>query len=153
HVQPVSILQSWLQPSPSFVLPSSHSSPGNFRPSPHTAVHEPPAHFGSMVHVGEQPSNGRRLPSSHCSLPSTTPSPHVVWWHTLPVPAQPVCTLHCASQPWFVPFCAPMSHCSLPAITPSPHCLATHGRPGFGHVQPISTWQLDEQPSLLLVLP
>src|SRR5439155_6027991 len=71
-----SSLQLWSQPSPSCTLPSSHSSPGspaaggNTRPSPHTAVHAPPVHTGSLVQVGEHLSNGIRLPSSHCSLPS-----------------------------------------------------------------------------------
>src|SRR5580692_1947420 len=83
QLQPVSIMQVELQPSPETVFPSSHCSPGNTRPSPHTAVHVPPEQCGSIVHVGEQPSYGMRLPSSHCSSPSALPSPHFVTWHTL----------------------------------------------------------------------
>ena len=56
HVKPVSSAQALLQPSPETVLPSSHASCGNLRPSPHTAVHVPPEHCVSLVHVGEQPS-------------------------------------------------------------------------------------------------
>src|SRR5512138_3910096 len=78
HVKPGSILQVDEHPSPSFLLPSSHSSLGNLRPSPHTAVHAPPAHVGSIVHVGEHPSYGIWLRSSHCSWPSMMPSPQTV---------------------------------------------------------------------------
>src|SRR5580700_4722019 len=82
QLHPDSIVQVELQPSPEVVLPSSHCSPGNTSPSPHTAVHVPPVQCGSMVHVGEQPSYGMVLPSSHSSEPSLMPSPHVVLWQT-----------------------------------------------------------------------
>src|SRR6185437_7714970 len=111
------------------LLPSSHSSDGNLSPSPHTAVQVPPAHWGSMVQVGEQPSYGIRLPSSHCSKPSLTPSPHTVWWHmeTGGVPmftqAHPGSSWQLALQPSpLVLF--PSSHCSVPATIPSPHVFA-----------------------------
>src|SRR5580693_9041299 len=83
QLNPVSVssVHVALHPSPDFVLPSSHCSPGNTRPSPQMPVQPPaPLHFGSIVHVGEQPSYGIKLPSSHCSKPSLIPSPHLVLW-------------------------------------------------------------------------
>jgi len=56
QLKPGSSLHCDEHPSPSWRLPSSHSSFGNLRPSPHTAVQVPPVHLGSMVQVGEQPS-------------------------------------------------------------------------------------------------
>src|SRR6478736_375677 len=82
QVKPASTVHVSEQPSPLVVLPSSHASCGNFRPSPHTAEHVPPEHCGSSVQVGEQPSYGIRLPSSHCSKPSLTESPQVVLLQT-----------------------------------------------------------------------
>src|SRR5580692_10457317 len=81
QVQPFSIWQVELQPSPETVFPSSHCSPVSMIPSPQTAVrlHLPPEHFGSRVQVGEQPSYGMRFPSSHSSVPSTMPLPHTVF--------------------------------------------------------------------------
>src|SRR5512140_3035249 len=97
------MVQFGLHPSPAMVLPSSHSSCGNFSPSPHTAVHVPPWQCGSTVHVGEQPSYGIRLPSSHGSQPSLMPSPHVVAWQTDFVPtftqANPGSSVHVALHP------------------------------------------------------
>src|SRR5678815_311505 len=78
QLKPVSSLQPDEQPSPFWRLPSSHSSCGNLRPSPHTAVQVPRSHTGSTAQLGEQPSYGTRLWSSHCSLPSGMPSPHTV---------------------------------------------------------------------------
>src|SRR6185437_15238369 len=127
HVQPVffSRWQVLSQPSPEVVLPSSHSSVPNFRPSPQTAVQVPPWQWGSLVQVGEQPSYGMKFPSSHCSKPSGTPSPHTVLWQTdlagVPVAtqAQPCSSLQSALQPSFgVLF--PSSHWSLPSTTPLP---------------------------------
>src|ERR1700722_7222982 len=102
---PVSSVQVELQPSPETVLPSSHCSCGNLRPSPQTAVQVPPLQDGSTVHVGEHPSNGIRLPSSHCSEPSLTPSPQRVGWQTemgaggVEAQAKPGSILHVALQP------------------------------------------------------
>src|SRR5215468_5348550 len=152
QVKPVSSLQSWEHPSPSWTLPSSHSSCGNLRPSPHTAVHSPLSHLGSIMQVAEQPSNGIRLPSSHCSLPSFTLSPHTVARHTLPGHTKPGCTVHVAEQPRFRPLFGPRSHCSLPRTLPSPQS-GMQGRAAFGHTQPSSTMQVAEQPSLGSLLP
>src|SRR5260221_350420 len=122
QLQPVSIVQVELQPSPDSVLPSSHCSCGNFRPSPHTAVHVPPLQRGSTPHQGEQPSYGLRLPSSHCSKPCTRRSPHTSveehgapgTWHTKngsrrhvelqPSPPMPLPSSHCSPSPaWITP--------------------------------------------------
>src|SRR5262249_1131711 len=100
----VSILQSWLQPSPSLTLPSSHGSCANLKPSPQTAVHWPPVHLGSMRQNGEHPSYGTRLPSSHCSYPSMSfcGSPQTVLWQTAGLAvlhAQPCSGMHVGPQP------------------------------------------------------
>jgi hypothetical protein len=47
QVQPASTVQIDEQPSPSAVLPSSHSSPSTM-PSPQVEVHAPPVQFGSF---------------------------------------------------------------------------------------------------------
>src|SRR5262249_23664464 len=59
------------QPSPSVVLPSSHSSPTSTTLSPHDSRRQNP----------EQPSPPTLLPSSHCSPASM-----------MPLPQSPVCT-------------------------------------------------------------
>src|SRR5580693_8507756 len=132
QLHPVSIVQVELQPSPEAVFPSSHCSPGNTSPSPHTAVHVPPEQCGSIVHVGEHPSYGMVFPSSHSSSPSLVPSPQVVWWQAdagggdgFAMHAQPGSILQVELHP-AVPSVLPTSHCSLPATIPSPHSLATH---------------------------
>ena len=67
----VSTKQAALQPSPAVALPSSHSSPPIFRPSPQrAALHTPPAaqaQPGSTWHTGVQPSPAAVLPSSQAS--------------------------------------------------------------------------------------
>src|SRR5262249_3965119 len=67
HSQPASTLQAVLQPSPPFVLPSSHCSPDCTTPSPQRG----------NVQSRLQPSVSTRLPSSHCSGSCRTPSPQV----------------------------------------------------------------------------
>src|SRR5450432_313514 len=118
---PVSSVHVELQPSPDVKLPSSHASCGNLSPSPHTGVHCPPAHFGSMVQVGEQPSYGIRLWSSHCSKPSNVESPQTVPWQTVVplvvVHANPGSSLRVELHPSLEPM-LPSSHCSLPAMMP-----------------------------------
>src|SRR6478609_6220280 len=86
QVKPPSFLQVDEQPSPSLVLPSSHSSPMS-RPSPHSEVQPVSVHFGSVWQVEEQPSNGMVLPSSQLSAPSFLPSPHFVGEQTLGWPS------------------------------------------------------------------
>src|SRR6188768_3445508 len=86
HVKPPSFLQSCEQPSPSLVLPSSHSSLMS-RPSPHSEVQPVPVHLGSVWQVEEQPSKGTALPSSQLSAPSFLPSPHLVGEQTLGWPS------------------------------------------------------------------
>src|SRR4051812_13237312 len=54
------------------------------------------------------------------------------------------------------PVLLPSSHSSPSAVVSllSPHQpMSRHIIPGVGHAYPRSTWQLDEQPSLLLRLP
>src|SRR6266481_6423932 len=113
-----------LQPSPSVVLPSSHSSP--------SFTHSMPSPQRSILHV-EQPSHGVSLPSSHSSpqSASTMPSPHLgsslheslQSWHA----GVPAWVSH--SSPWFghtmpspqrsiLQFGEQPSHCSL---LPSSH--------------------------------
>jgi hypothetical protein len=88
HVQPVSIWQVALHPSPETALPSSHSSPVSTMPSPHLIwMHLPPVGApasdgvsghcqpGSVWQVDEQPSPDVVLPSSQVSPGSTTPLP------------------------------------------------------------------------------
>src|SRR6266404_2019122 len=92
----VGSLHSLLQPSPSVVLPSSHSSP--------SFTHSMPSPQRSILHV-EQPSHGVSLPSSHSSpqSASTMPSPHLgsslheslQSWHA----GVPAMVSH--SSPWF----------------------------------------------------
>src|SRR5215813_13793933 len=55
------------QPSPLWVLPSSHCSAPSRKPLPHKEVAQAP----------EQESPSRVLPSSHCSNGSREPLPHV----------------------------------------------------------------------------
>src|SRR3954469_14428195 len=47
----------------------------------------------------------------------------------------------------------PSSQVSVPARMLSPHCLATHGMFCAVHFQPLSSWQLLEQPSPPFGLP
>src|SRR5688572_13530765 len=86
QLKPFSLVQLDEQPSPSAVLPSSHSSL-MIRPSPQSDVQDSPAQSGSVRHSDEQPSNGASLPSSQLSAPSTTPLPHSASVHTLGSPS------------------------------------------------------------------
>src|ERR1019366_9374351 len=140
HPVPVSTVQVALQPSPGVVFPSSQPSCGNFSPSPHTAVHVPPLHLGSIAQVGEQPSYGIRFPSSHCSEPSLMPSPHWVTWQTdfggVPVEthANAGSTLHVALQP-SPEVVFPSSQWSLPSPFPFPQSPSrVHGAFAVGQV-------------------
>src|SRR6187402_2956728 len=80
QVQPASLRQAELQPSPEMVLPSSHSSvpPASNMPSPQAETQPvvvPRAEqFGSTSQNGLQPSPMLLLPSSHFSPSSLTPS-------------------------------------------------------------------------------
>ena len=87
YVHPSSTSHVLEHPSPSTLLPSSHSSTKYDRtPSPHVGRHvssEPPSspvqlYPHSTVQEGEHPSYQLRFPSSHFSLPARTPSPHLV---------------------------------------------------------------------------
>src|SRR5262245_10210394 len=100
HMKPASNMQADEQPSPSFVLPSSHSS-SSTRPSPHCEVQGPPLQLGSAWQVFEQPSRGMSLPSSPTSAPSFLPSPQVVGVHTLGMPSHlnPSSSLQRLEQP------------------------------------------------------
>jgi hypothetical protein len=85
-VNPGSIWQVALHPSPETTFPSSHCSPLFTEPSPQRGttffvqgrpgtVHEYP---GSTWHIAEQPSPSTTLPSSQASVPSMIPSPHFI---------------------------------------------------------------------------
>jgi len=69
QIQPVSIWQLALQPSPGTVPPSSHSSVPPIPPSPqtlHTEGSPVQVHPDSTWQPGSQPSPGVVPPSSHC---------------------------------------------------------------------------------------
>src|SRR6478609_794645 len=155
HVKPPSFLQVEEQPSPSLVLPSSHSSLIK-RPSPHSEVQPVPVHLGSVWHVEEQPSNGTALPSSQLSAPSFFPSPHFVGEQVLGWPShlKPTSNLQLAEQP-SPAVVLPSSHCSEEPTILSPQITSSwHGLPGGLHEKP--GWvakQLPRQPSLSLRLP
>src|SRR5579871_3221914 len=130
------------QPSPETVLPSSHSSPASTLPFPQTVeqavvVPAPPAEHvpelerqvGSLVQVFEHP------------VPSPLKRPFG--------PVQPLGS--------FVGS-VPQSHDSPAPTTPSPQTARVHlpacGADGVpGQVAPGSRWQVEEQPSPLLVFP
>src|SRR3954467_11051125 len=111
HSKPASFLQDAEQPSPSLVLPSSHSSPIK-SPSPHSEVQPSPVQVGSVWQVDEQPSKGTALPSSQLSAPSFLASPQTVGVQTLGWPShlKPTSNLQVAEQP------------SPAALLPSSHC-------------------------------
>src|SRR5260221_10799793 len=95
HLKPGSTLHVPEQPSPSTVLPSSHSWPfalsmASSNPSPQAVAHAPPAagQTGSRRQKGEQPSPVAVLPSSHCSEPSLTLFPQTDVVHVVG-PLQP----------------------------------------------------------------
>src|SRR4030095_7044991 len=155
HMNPGSILQSFVQPSPSTLLPSSQASLTTM-PSPQRDMHEPVLQSGSFWQAAEQPSNGRALPSSHPSAPSTFLSPQVVCEHVLGLPLHfhPSSILQVAEQP--SPAVAlPSSPSSGSTATPSPHrAMRWHGCPEGVQEYPGSTVrQLAAQPSSAAVLP
>ena len=95
-------MQSAQQPSPEAALPSSHSSSGSLRPSPHgEAQPEVPTQTGSARQSALQPSPPKTLPSSHDSSPSRTLSPQTVGWQGGPGvgQAEPGSTRHASLQP------------------------------------------------------
>src|SRR2546422_962689 len=135
--KPGSSAQVALQPSPELVLPSSHASPGNFTPSPQTAVHVPPVHFGSTSHCGEQPSFGVMLPSSQSSSPATTPSPHPAATHAAPTTGHfhPGSRTHYGLHPSFGA-ALPSSHVSPFSTTEFPHTTFVFEPSGVGPESP-----------------
>src|SRR6188768_2997198 len=71
HRKPVSTLQLASQPSPGFLLPSSHSSLPTWMPSPQATLGVPSAaNVGSFWHTPLQPSPYTALPSSQPSSAS-----------------------------------------------------------------------------------
>src|SRR5262245_9899749 len=170
-------VQSLLQPSHSFWLPSSHCSLIWTTPSPQNSVRQveeqpsfevtlPSSHCSpqsifpsphSTRQKLEQPSQSVRLPSSHCSPGSRLPLPHVaggISWQSFVQVADPV---------------GPSSHCSPGSSSPLPQrsilhdgehewpavtLLPSHSSPGssspFPHPGGV---QLLSQESPLVVLP
>src|SRR5262245_40981742 len=135
HMNPLSTMQVGEQPSPASLLPSSQSSPISMLPLPQVVEQAcvTPAEVrqvGSFVQVLEQP----------VASPKNRPFG----------PLQPVGY----GPSLFVPQSPP----SFPSFMPLPQMAALHipgaGPPGadFGQVEPGSTWQADEQPSLSAVL-
>src|SRR5262249_31307445 len=94
-----------LQPSPSLVLPSSHTSPASRSTMPLP-------HFSSDRQSREQPSPPLVLPSSQISPGSRTPLPHFSIWQLglQPSPGRML----------------PSSHCSPESTRPLPHGLSRH---------------------------
>lgn len=121
RVRGYSFLHALEQPSPDFVLPSSHSSPAWRRPLPQMPTQtlgEPlQTEANSTLHLLSQPSPSSVFASSHFSLVATTPSPqterHRVGW--APLQLKPVSIMHVLEQPSF-PSALPSSHCSLPEM-------------------------------------
>ena len=156
-MNPGSILQAAVHPSPSTLLPSSHASLTTM-PSPQRDMHEPfvaVLQSGSFWQSAEQPSNGSALPSSHPSAPSTFLSPQVVCEHVLGLPLHfhPSSILQVAEQP--SPAVAlPSSHSSGNTTTPSPQrAMRWQGCPGGVHENPGSTVrQSAAQPSSAVVV-
>ena len=100
--QKPSSVQNRPQPSPSTVLPSSHSSRQPLIPSPQTS--------GSQLQSAAQPSPGVVLPSSQASVPGvSTPLPQIS-------------KRQLGSQPSPMTVLA-SSHCSPGCVVPSPHSL------------------------------
>src|SRR5690606_252375 len=132
--KPGSFLQVDEQPSPSLVLPSSHSS-SMTRPSPQSEVQPSGVQVGSVWQNDEQPSNGVSLPSSQLSAPSCLPSPHTVRLHALGAPShlKPSSKLQRGEQPSPASR-LPSSHCSEEPRMLSPHTTSSwHGWPGGLH--------------------
>ena len=142
---PASISHKELQPSPSFVLPSSHSSdPSTKILSPHvtaqvlglvalTTAHVYPH---STVQLSEHPSPDKLFPSSqkegvNNSSPNTFPSPQtsfpVIHAHTPMLQVEfehtnPASTIQSSAHPSKVNS-FPSSHSSYPTRNPSPHVV------------------------------
>src|SRR6185436_4103413 len=157
HMNPGSILQPAVQPSPSTLLPSSHASLTTM-PSPQRDMHAPFAavlQSGSFWQVAEQPSNGSALPSSQPSAPSTFLSPQVVCEHVLGLPLhfQPISILQVSEQPSPAVVLS-SSHSSGSTATPSPQrAMRWQGCPAGVQENPGSTVrQLAAQPSSAVVL-
>ena len=135
--------QSAEQPSPEVVLPSSHSSSGSLRPSPHGEVQPMvPWHTGSDRQSAVQPSPPITLPSSQDSLPSLIASPQTVGWHSVfgVGQANPGSTRQMSLQP-SPGVMLPSSQVSRPRSMPSPH-TGRQRAPPAGQVQPGSSWQI-----------
>ena len=131
QVYPSSTLHDDEQPSWSFRLPSSQSSPVSRLPFPQLVAHswvDPvpfvPRQMGSLVQVFEQP------------VPSPLNRPFG--------PVQPV---------GMVLGSLPQSQDSPVSLIPFPHFATLQSLPGVGQSAPGSTWQVTEQPSPLRVLP
>src|SRR4051812_3849080 len=160
HMNPPSSVQSFAQPSPESLLPSSHCSPVSTAPLPQVIAHawflpELSRQLGSFVQVFEQPLASPKnrpfgplqpvgtfagsVPQSQPSLPSFTPLPQTVPMHLPGAGAPdvvfgqvaPGSTWQTAEQP-SPSVLLPSSHCSPPTIMLSPQA-ATQGRPGTRH--------------------
>jgi hypothetical protein len=158
QVQPGSIVQPLLQPSPSLVSLSSHSSSCAWMPSPQVELHELGSALQlkphSTMHVDEHPSLDSEAPSSHCSLTDTSPLPHSSLHEDCPQAA----ALHshpCSIvQPLLQP--SPLSvslssHASSCARMPSPQVELHELGAELLQLKPHSTVHVVEQPSSLIV--
>mmetsp|Transcript_22892 Transcript_22892/g.56527 ORF Transcript_22892/g.56527 Transcript_22892/m.56527 type:complete len:330 (-) Transcript_22892:2091-3080(-) len=142
QVQPVSVWQASLHPSPLMRLPSSHCSEPFRRPSAHTGSQSNPGvgqdQPDSIIQPSVQPSPVFRLPSSHCSLPFQRPSPHTdAQGDPCVEHVHPVSMLQESLHPSPLKR-LPSSHCSLPFTRPSPQ-IGVHGDPGVMHCHPVSS--------------
>ena len=149
QVQPVSIVQVELQPSPAMVLPSSHCLLRELeavaadrgaraaralrldRAGRRAAVVRDEVAVVALLEALLDAVAARGLVADRLRRrrPASTQ-------------AKPGSSVQVALQP-SPAVLLPSSHCSLPATMPSPHFLAMHFAPGVGHCQPGSTWQVD----------
>ena len=151
------------------MFPSSQYSEPTFSPSPQIGVQVVDVnaallvqlHPDSISQVLEHPSELRRLPSSHCSVVVMNPSFHC----SVHVDAEEVVPpeqCHPLTSPvhealhFVVPSVSPSSQTSLPYIFPSPQ-IGVHvdevRAELLTQLNPVSTWQVLEQPSPLEAFP
>src|SRR6187551_300664 len=143
QLKPASSLQAEEQPSPLRVLPSSHCSPPNLMPSPHSEVQGAGGtQVGSKRQSMPQPSPELLSSSSQLSPGSSAPSPHSSGSATTRQPESQItpATLVVPS------LSGPLSQSSKPAMVPSPQLPAMQDVLG-GHTQPASIVQSARQPS------
>jgi len=125
QVQPTSIAQVLLHPSPATKLLSSHASPTTFIPSPQIAVHTLGEAEVQVYPITEAEQSARHFPtppSSQTSGRMTSPSPHIgVQTDGFPgAQVYPGSTVQVFEQP-SIDADKALSHSSVPVLIKSPH--------------------------------